>query len=234
MNGGGPTAQIVERDGWKTDKDFVGHRKAITCVSFNSNMLRKASLSSSSSQKERGTSYCCCAIGSRDRSLSIWLTSLKRPLVVIHELFLNSVCFVEIFWKEVYLKLCRNMCIPLRCWICLGAAPATSCWPAPGMDPWPVSSFRIRSSAKSSASKRKKISSSECMVANPSPQVLITRKDRTRSSSRIPTGSSLGNSSNSRRLFRCRTLLYLQLPPSWRLMKGSRAIPGLPDPAVKC
>jgi len=32
MNGGGPTAQIVERDGWKTDKDFVGHRKAITCV----------------------------------------------------------------------------------------------------------------------------------------------------------------------------------------------------------
>ena len=32
MNGGGPTAQIVEREGWKTDKDFVGHRKAITCV----------------------------------------------------------------------------------------------------------------------------------------------------------------------------------------------------------
>ena len=32
MNGGGPTAQIIERDGWKTDKDFVGHRKAITCV----------------------------------------------------------------------------------------------------------------------------------------------------------------------------------------------------------
>jgi hypothetical protein len=32
MNGGGPTAQIIERDGWVTDKDFVGHRKAITCV----------------------------------------------------------------------------------------------------------------------------------------------------------------------------------------------------------
>jgi len=32
MNGGGPTAQIIEREGWKTDKDFVGHRKAITCV----------------------------------------------------------------------------------------------------------------------------------------------------------------------------------------------------------
>ena len=32
MNNGGPTAQIIERDGWNTDKDFVGHRKAITCV----------------------------------------------------------------------------------------------------------------------------------------------------------------------------------------------------------
>jgi hypothetical protein len=32
MNGGGPTAQIIEREGWSTDKDFVGHRKAISCV----------------------------------------------------------------------------------------------------------------------------------------------------------------------------------------------------------
>lgn len=32
MNGGGPTAQIIERDGWTQDKDFVGHRKAVTCV----------------------------------------------------------------------------------------------------------------------------------------------------------------------------------------------------------
>jgi protein HIRA/HIR1 len=37
MNGGGPTAQIVEREGWKTDKDFVGHRKAITCVVCTTN-----------------------------------------------------------------------------------------------------------------------------------------------------------------------------------------------------
>lgn len=32
MNGGGPTAQIIEREGWKYNKDFVGHRKAVTCV----------------------------------------------------------------------------------------------------------------------------------------------------------------------------------------------------------
>lgn len=34
MNGGGPTAQIIEREGWKCDKDFVGHRKAVTCVVY--------------------------------------------------------------------------------------------------------------------------------------------------------------------------------------------------------
>ena len=32
MNNSGPTAQIIERDGWKTSLDFVGHRKAITVV----------------------------------------------------------------------------------------------------------------------------------------------------------------------------------------------------------
>ncbi|XP_018097934.1 protein HIRA-like isoform X3 [Xenopus laevis] len=56
MNNSGPTAQIIERDGWKTNMDFVGHRKAVTVV----------------------------------------LTCLKRPLVVIHELFDKSI--MDISW----------------------------------------------------------------------------------------------------------------------------------------
>lgn len=32
MNNSGPVAKILERDGWKMRMDFVGHRKAITCV----------------------------------------------------------------------------------------------------------------------------------------------------------------------------------------------------------
>lgn len=39
MNGGGPTAQIIERDGWTQDKDFVGHRKAVTCVVCTKNIF---------------------------------------------------------------------------------------------------------------------------------------------------------------------------------------------------
>ncbi|XP_044271848.1 protein HIRA homolog [Tribolium madens] len=101
MNGGGPTAQIIEREGWRQDKDFVGHRKAVTCVRFNSNILKKISPGSPKSQQ-----YCCCAIGSRDRSISVWLTSLKRPLVVIKDLFDDSV--LDISWSSngLYLFAC--------------------------------------------------------------------------------------------------------------------------------
>lgn len=93
MNGGGPTAQIIEREEWKQDKDFVGHWKAVTCVRFNSNILLRSNPGSPKAQR-----YCCCAIGARDRSLSVWLTSLKRPLVVIHDLFSNSV--LDLSWSS--------------------------------------------------------------------------------------------------------------------------------------
>lgn len=39
MNNRGPTAQIVEREGWSTNMDFVGHRKAVTCVVSYSKIL---------------------------------------------------------------------------------------------------------------------------------------------------------------------------------------------------
>eukprot|EP00795_Rhopilema_esculentum_P015575 gene15575-6844_t len=110
MNNGGPVAKIIERDGWKGRMDFVGHRKAITCVRFNSRLFTKPSPNDPSKFKQ----YACCAIGSRDRSLSIWnnnkkltsgkageiakLTSLKRPLVVTHDLFQSSI--MDLSWSR--------------------------------------------------------------------------------------------------------------------------------------
>ncbi|XP_032594146.1 protein HIRA homolog isoform X2 [Drosophila grimshawi] len=88
MNGGGPTAQIIEREGWKCDKDFVGHRKAVTCVRFHNSILTRDMVGDSPS---KAMQYCVIAVGSRDRSLSVWLTALQRPMVVIHELFNDSV-----------------------------------------------------------------------------------------------------------------------------------------------
>ncbi|MBN3314167.1 HIRA protein, partial [Atractosteus spatula] len=94
MNNSGPTAQIIERDGWKTNMDFVGHRKAVTVVKFNPKIFKKKQKNGSSPKPS--CPYCCCAVGSKDRSVSVWLTCLKRPLVVIHDLFDKSI--MDITW----------------------------------------------------------------------------------------------------------------------------------------
>lgn len=91
MNGPGPTAQIIQREGWTYEMDFVGHRQPVTCVRFNSVLFRRPS-------KKASQYSCVCAIGSRDQSISIWLTSMKRPLVVIRELFSNSV--LDVSWNS--------------------------------------------------------------------------------------------------------------------------------------
>ncbi|RWS15627.1 Protein HIRA-like protein [Dinothrombium tinctorium] len=96
MNNRGSTSQIVEREGWKTQKDFVGHRKAVTCVRFNPNILTRT-------VKGKVQKFCCVAIGSRDRSISVWLTTLRRPLVVVHDLFNNSL--LDISWSHCGQKL---------------------------------------------------------------------------------------------------------------------------------
>lgn len=106
MNNSGPTAQIVERDGWKTNMDFVGHRKAVTVVvrtqapffffpadasarfhphadgslvvfsfplqKFNPKIFKKKQKNGSAPKP--GCPYCCCAVGSKDRSLSVWVS----------------------------------------------------------------------------------------------------------------------------------------------------------------
>ncbi|XP_063967555.1 protein HIRA-like [Lytechinus pictus] len=93
MNNRGPTAQIIEREGWEPTMDFVGHRKAVTCVRFHNSIFTKPSKKSTI----KAHNYSICAIGSRDRAISIWMTSLKRPLVVIHDLFSNSV--MDVSWS---------------------------------------------------------------------------------------------------------------------------------------
>ena len=88
LNNDGPTAQIIQRGDWKTGMDFVGHRKAVEVVCFNPHLFLKSGMSDN---------HGCIAIGSRDRSLSVWLTNLKRPLVVTHDLFRDSI--LDLSWS---------------------------------------------------------------------------------------------------------------------------------------
>ncbi|KAK3595749.1 hypothetical protein CHS0354_025378 [Potamilus streckersoni] len=104
MNNSGPTAQIIERQEWKATLDFVGHRKAVTVVRFNPMILSKCLKKDGGKPQQ----YSCCAIGSRDRSLSIWLTALKRPLVVTHDLFKNSI--LDISWSSSGMELLTCSC----------------------------------------------------------------------------------------------------------------------------
>ncbi|RXM93474.1 Protein HIRA, partial [Acipenser ruthenus] len=76
MNNSGPTAQIIERDGWKTNMDFVGHRKAVTVVKFNPKIFKKKQKNGSSPKPS--CPYCCCAVGSKDRSVSVWVSEVRE------------------------------------------------------------------------------------------------------------------------------------------------------------
>ncbi|KAL0266968.1 UNVERIFIED_CONTAM: hypothetical protein PYX00_009365 [Menopon gallinae] len=102
-NSGGPTAQIieiierpidVEKKTWSCEMDFVGHRKAVTCIRFNSNLLQKKSGSDGSKQ----TKYCALATGGRDCALAVWCTAKKRPIVVINNVFIKSV--LDLSWSR--------------------------------------------------------------------------------------------------------------------------------------
>lgn len=90
MNGNGPTAKIIDRGGWSCKRDIVGHRKAVTCVRYSRRLT----------EKERGkgkvAQSCTCAIGSRDRAVSVWMCCLTRPLVVLEELFTSPV--LDLAW----------------------------------------------------------------------------------------------------------------------------------------
>jgi len=96
MNGGGPTAQVVERgSSWKTQRDFVGHKKAVSCVRFCPSMLEKMSEGQNGQKTE---TFVMVALGSRDRSFSVWTSSLQRPLFVIEDVFDQSV--IDIAWSK--------------------------------------------------------------------------------------------------------------------------------------
>ncbi|KRZ10830.1 Protein HIRA [Trichinella pseudospiralis] len=95
VNNGGPVSKIIERNGWKCELDFAGHRMAITCVRWSSVLYhrnRKVLLT------EKSNICGCCAVGSKDRSLSVWSASENRPVVVLTDIFESSIS--DISWDS--------------------------------------------------------------------------------------------------------------------------------------
>ncbi|KAL6728868.1 hypothetical protein Aduo_010601 [Ancylostoma duodenale] len=92
MNNQGPTAQIIMRKDWDTELDLVGHRRAVTAIRVCPRLLSYVDYAGKTIQ------VTCVAIGSRDKSLSVWvLPRVKRPVVVLQRLFKHSV--TDMSWR---------------------------------------------------------------------------------------------------------------------------------------
>ncbi|KAF5402274.1 putative WD-repeat protein [Paragonimus heterotremus] len=91
INNGFPTAKLIDRTNWVPAFDLVGHRKHVICARYCPNLFRKA-------EKGGTQDLVCLALGSKDRSVSVWTTADRRALVVIHDLFTNSVC--DLTWSS--------------------------------------------------------------------------------------------------------------------------------------
>ncbi|EDV20126.1 uncharacterized protein TRIADDRAFT_32472 [Trichoplax adhaerens] len=96
-NNAAPVAKIIERRGWKVDKDFVGHEKAVCAVKFNPTLFHENV--PTASKFDVSFAICCyCALGSRDCSISVWSTALQRPVVVVNNLFDSTVA--DLTWNS--------------------------------------------------------------------------------------------------------------------------------------
>lgn len=62
------------------DAEFVGHRREITCARFLPRILLI-----------NGRRRCLLAIGSKDRTLSLWLTSPRQPMCIINDFFASGI-----------------------------------------------------------------------------------------------------------------------------------------------
>lgn len=100
VNNGGPSAQVISRK-WTTGFDLVGHRKSVSCVRFAPTCRLTPDGNRSNIGNDSKTPV--CALGSRDCSISVWLTSLKRPLVVVHDIFEDSI--LDLSWDSTGLIL---------------------------------------------------------------------------------------------------------------------------------
>jgi len=86
-----PVAAIIERDKWTKNVDFVGHTKPIGATRFSDAIFEV-----SVKKKKTTMKYCCCALGSSDKSFSVWATNSSRPIFVAANAFRDII--LDLSW----------------------------------------------------------------------------------------------------------------------------------------
>ncbi|KAL6511029.1 hypothetical protein OROGR_022153 [Orobanche gracilis] len=105
------SAPVLERGEWSATFDFLGHNAPIIVAKFNHSMFRRNISNSqdlkkpsvgwtNGSAKSEGKDlqpYNVIAIGSQDRTITVWTTASPRPLFVAKHFFTQSV--VDLTWS---------------------------------------------------------------------------------------------------------------------------------------
>ncbi|KAG2328023.1 hypothetical protein Bca4012_037061 [Brassica carinata] len=103
------SAPVLERGEWSAAFDFLGHNAPIIVVKFNHSMFKRTTSSAQDMKRagwSNGTSklggkdlqpYNVIAIGSQDRTITVWTTASPRPLFVAKHFFGQSV--VDLSWS---------------------------------------------------------------------------------------------------------------------------------------
>lgn len=104
------SAPVLERGEWSATFDFLGHNAPIIVAKFNHSMFRRNSSNSHDSKTssagwsngslktdgKESLPYNVIAIGSQDRTITVWTTASARPLFVAKHFFSQSV--VDLTW----------------------------------------------------------------------------------------------------------------------------------------
>ncbi|KND00338.1 uncharacterized protein SPPG_04660 [Spizellomyces punctatus DAOM BR117] len=90
-NGNIPVAPIIQRDGWSTDVNLVGHVAPIECAQFNPVLFEIPPSMRTEGQTDASNASAVCAIGSQDSTISFWWTATARAIAVGKSLFKHSV-----------------------------------------------------------------------------------------------------------------------------------------------
>ncbi|KAG5140867.1 hypothetical protein JHK84_034635 [Glycine max] len=105
------SAPVLERGEWSATFDFLGHNAPIIVVKFNHSMFRRNLTNAqevkpvpvgwtngaSKTGSKEPQPYNVIAIGSQDRTITVWTTASPRPLFVAKHFFTQSV--VDLSWS---------------------------------------------------------------------------------------------------------------------------------------
>jgi protein HIRA/HIR1 len=108
------SAPVLERGEWSATFDFLGHNAPIIVVKFNHSMFMRKFTNAqegkaapvgwtNGASKTGGKEpqpYNVIAIGSQDRTITVWTTASPRPLFVAKHFFTQSV--VDLSWYDCH------------------------------------------------------------------------------------------------------------------------------------